>query len=1514
MKLQRVLKFILFSAFIAIPFLQVYSQAIPRIYRVKADGNDISSYLDWSSYDLEVKGDKVKIKVYGENIGNLEAPKEYGHITIGFINFNKESDKNRVSPTSGSYGDIEEGKYYNEFCGHVVVEGYTNDQWVPGENEAFEVEVDVSGKDKLYLMLRSAMSYKSDWDENYVRRDPNSGLEDCLDYYAHTIKIDLLKQMPNVYVKDPNLSNEQPVQGSIITASCDQVVENSDDEISTWVGYYLSKDRYLSGDDLLLSDDKSTLQGSYDSDYVSDNITIPSTQIPGRYWILFVSDYKDEITESDEDNVAAIPIDIIASSNKDLALNHLWTIENHIVGESKTIYLNISNTQNTEVGNFSFSIAGTNGGANIRQSYNTSKIGPLETINYSTRINFPESGNWILTGSIDIQDQNLSNNSSNLPIYVAPPKFQNLSLSGLEVRDDLICPNQVTRVYYNLDNIGTAASANSKMEMILSQGQAFHKHTFDLADIDPGGGLTSWREVVFSKPGWWDIKATIIANEHNTGNNVAELKTEVKQSPLQDLSLSGLEIRDDPVYPDKNTRIYYTLDNIGTAASADSKMEILLTNAGIVHKHTFDLADIEPSSGLTGWREVMFPEEGTWIISSSILADEIDLSNNNHEFKFLVEKRPEQDLSLDQIRTHGNNVNALTPTKIYFDLSNIGEATSREAKVTVDLILDNSSSLYSEFNLEPLEANRKVVKEIEIVFPKSGQWSVAAKIIADEENENNHIRTSIISVSDWIQPDFSITSAIINGNEPIYKGETREVALTIQDFESSEVSFVDVDIYLDNRFYNTYTVEIQERIGHVKFNYHFNESVFRLYALVDPDNHFNESNETNNSFSIERVVEQPTQKEIKVSNLNIANDQDCISAEIRFDVVELGGLFTEDIEVLMYVDDKVYSSELIQLDAYEERSFDLTYDNEGQHSFRVEVDLDDSDPTNNSLETDFELISDFDSNLSSTIFPINGHEFDFFLKEGEEFNLIVEFPDDDLIYEDYVFELKSECDQDSYMVTIEGLSITASDHKTVINQSQIGGGGTLDITIKSLSSRNGWGRIYSKTRLQDVTGYANVLHFYQRGTGSQIVSGVFTGTCFPGQKVCEVSDLVIGVIPGVGSLKDILNLSLSGVLTLKYSVVYQDEEEYEGIVDAYSYGATLAGASLIIELSTSAGLLPTGDIVTGVARHFKNADELGLRGKKLWKPFKKFKSLDNSENLPPLGQKLLREYKSVRTSKVDPGFLKQYLEDLKKFNNYLESNLDNLDGQFDKLKGDLFESEQALKIFSTKAFKPAWDFPNNGRNVWVLKPKNDPDDFSRYVLANRNGEQTINGIKYIDATDIDIVAKDESGKYLLVQAKSGSNGVSSPDDIEALAALREKQRIELIKKAIDESLDESVKKLKDNYEIVGLFVPDGLANIHGRTSDEEDHSPLIYSDNLILSSFEGREEILLYPNPATNSIQIPSNLKMKDFRYKIISLGGKVVQQGPITSEIILVNDVPNGLYIFECGDSLYSKILIQRE
>jgi PKD repeat protein len=110
----------------------------------------------------------------------------------------------------------------------------------------------------------------------------------------------------DLYIQNSSISSSSVDAGGTIDVVCTQCYIGSTldaDMLSSVVGYYLSTNTIPgSANDIRLGTDASTIGSDIPFESESATLTIPIVTTPGTYYILFVADYDNRFTESNENN------------------------------------------------------------------------------------------------------------------------------------------------------------------------------------------------------------------------------------------------------------------------------------------------------------------------------------------------------------------------------------------------------------------------------------------------------------------------------------------------------------------------------------------------------------------------------------------------------------------------------------------------------------------------------------------------------------------------------------------------------------------------------------------------------------------------------------------------------------------------------------------------------------------------------------------------------------------------------------------------------------------------------------------------------------------------------------------------------------------------------------------------------------------------------------------------------------------------------------------------------------
>jgi subtilase family serine protease len=123
--------------------------------------------------------------------------------------------------------------------------------------------------------------------------------------------------VPNVdlTISSPSLYSTQVTAGTSISSSCYLYNQGSTTSNASYIGYYLSTNSTLDANDVLIG---TTSVGSISASYYSSvygTATIPTNTASGYYYVLFVADYLNQITESNKaNNVSYYAVQVTATA------------------------------------------------------------------------------------------------------------------------------------------------------------------------------------------------------------------------------------------------------------------------------------------------------------------------------------------------------------------------------------------------------------------------------------------------------------------------------------------------------------------------------------------------------------------------------------------------------------------------------------------------------------------------------------------------------------------------------------------------------------------------------------------------------------------------------------------------------------------------------------------------------------------------------------------------------------------------------------------------------------------------------------------------------------------------------------------------------------------------------------------------------------------------------------------------------------------------------------------------
>ncbi len=310
-----------------------------------------------------------------------------------------------------------------------------------------------------------------------------------------------------------------------------------------------------------------------------------------------------------------------------------------------------------------------------------------------------------------------------------------------------------------------------------------------------------------------------------------------------------------------------------------------------------------------------------------------------------------------------------------------------------------------------------------------------------------------------------------------------------------------------------------------------------------------------------------------------------------------------------------------------------------------------------------------------------------------------------------------------------------------------------------------------------------------------VLAGLATGVCGTDDYACMGSDIVVGFVPVVGTVKDVVQTVVSTLIGSGMKVVsfFNGDEQTSQKADEYFISAGFAAVGVV-------GVFVGAYYIDEVAKAAKYGKVIAESGALM----KKAATL-NIDDLGPSAAKIGTASDKLR-------FVKKEAQELIDFRNdklpLIHSNQGNLRGaqfEFDmKLRalGNTFEHFETATEFVGRYGTDAPEV-TRGMDV-VLWAKLKPNakgasvldwDYSTTKIGVGATRPSDLSSSYKQLTDVDIILKDkETGEYALIFVKRG-------DDTEAFA--KNSEQLYKVRESIAMSPDMEVFKNSDTFGIVG---------------------------------------------------------------------------------------------------------------
>ena len=235
---------------------------------VVAPGVDLTMGQPYLSTNTSAAGNTIGSNCYIQNTGNTTASSS----NVGYyLSTNQTLDVNDVLLLNSPGGTLTAGNYFSRY----------DNLTIPGGTAAGSYYV---------LFVADPTNAVSETNEN-----------------NNVVSTPLLLLTPGVdlLMLQPQLSATSITPGFSVTAGSSIQNAGTTTATSSNVGYYLSTNATFDANDVLLTTTAGTALGAGQSVFRSANLVIPTTTAAGNYYVLFVADPTNTVSETNENNNVA---------------------------------------------------------------------------------------------------------------------------------------------------------------------------------------------------------------------------------------------------------------------------------------------------------------------------------------------------------------------------------------------------------------------------------------------------------------------------------------------------------------------------------------------------------------------------------------------------------------------------------------------------------------------------------------------------------------------------------------------------------------------------------------------------------------------------------------------------------------------------------------------------------------------------------------------------------------------------------------------------------------------------------------------------------------------------------------------------------------------------------------------------------------------------------------------------------------------------------------------------------
>ena len=718
----------------------------------------------------------------------------------------------------------------------------------------------------------------------------------------------------DLVVQQPSLYYNSTVPGGTVQASASILNQGNVTATSSTMGFYLSTNTTLDANDVLLSTVTGGALAANLSSYRSANLVVPVGTTAGNYYVLFVADPTNVVTETNEtNNVSSLALTVIAPT-VDLSVTYPYVSVTTLgAGGSANVncYLNNLGNAAASPANIGFYLSTDNVfSANdvlVGSQANTSLFGGGYLSIYAN-ITVPAataSGSYYVLFVADpanlVTESNENNNVASTTLQVTAAGID-LQMSQAYASSYSVGAGGQLGLNSYIYNTGTIASPSSTVGYYLSTNSTLDANDVLLSTVAGGqlaAGTSAYRTTAVTiptgtTPGYYYVLFVAdpanAVTETNENNNVASTTIQVTV-PTVDLSPTYAYLSQTTVAAGNSTNVSCYLNNLGNSSASPANMGFYLSTDNVFSANDV-LVGSQANTTLAGggylsiYATITVPAataSGTYYVL--FVADPANLvaetnENNNVTSTTIQVTVPGIDLQMSQVYASPYTVGTGGQLALNSYIYNTGTVSSPSSTVgyylSTNATLDANDVLLTTVAGTQLAAGTSAYRTATATIPTGttpGYYYVL--FVADpanavtETNENNNVASTAIQVT-VPSIDLQISQVYMNSTS-VAPGTAVGVAAYVYNAGNTASPSSNVGYYLStnstldaNDVLLTTTTggqlganQSSTSSGSVTVPTGTTAGNYYLLAVADPTNVVAETNENNNVGSYQFTVTGP---------------------------------------------------------------------------------------------------------------------------------------------------------------------------------------------------------------------------------------------------------------------------------------------------------------------------------------------------------------------------------------------------------------------------------------------------------------------------------------------------------------------------------------------------------------------------------------------------------------------------------------------------------------------------------